>query len=354
MKASVGLTALGLAVAIGGLASAQPALSLLESDGLPSLAPVLAKVAPTVVSVMVETSRSSTSKNGHPAKPAANSAVLSGGSGVILDSAQGLIVTNNHVIEHADAITATFYRGRRQVATLVGADPETDLALLKAPLPDLTAIAFGDSARLRSGDFVMSIGIPYPLGRTTTLGLVSAVHRSNIGLAAAEDFIQTDTAIYPGDSGGALVNLRGDLVGVNAGYIGGTSINSGVGFAIPSDLVRRVTEQLLQHGSVRRGSLGFVFGDPKPSAVRASTVTRPVVEKVDPGSSAERAGIKVGDLVTAIDGVGVRNADELQSKLALDWLGESVELALMRDGQPMVVRAVLEDGGSAKAKSGAR
>jgi S1-C subfamily serine protease len=358
MKPIFGLAAFGLAATVGGLAMGQSAL--LQADGLPTLAPVLEQVSPAIVSIRVEPAPEPAAKNRREPKSSAKAAAkpeeIRAGSGVIFDGAQGLIITNNHVIEHADEITATFVHGRRQVATLVGADPETDLALLKVERTDLTAVPFSDSNRLRAGDFVVSVGVPFPLGRTVTLGIVSALHRSNIGIAPAEDFIQTDTAIYPGDSGGALVNLRGELVGINVGYIASSSTNSGVGFAIPSNLVRKVVDQLLEHGSVRRGTLGIAYGDPKPGAARGLNlaVARPVIEKVDAGSSAERAGLKVGDLVMSIDGIGVRNADELYSKMSLDWLGETVELAIMRDGQPLVVRAVMEDQSPAGARGAAR
>ncbi len=351
MNRAFALTSLSLAALVGGwvLAQAEVPAALLQADGIPTLAPILDAVAPAVVSITVENrpgAAAKSARNRRTSKPAAEPEQLRAGSGVIVDAAQGLIVTNNHVSENADQIAVTLVHGRRLKGTLLGADAGTDLALIKVQPDDLTAIPWSNSDRLRSGDFVVAMGIPYPLGRTVTLGIVSALHRSNVGLAEAEDFIQTDAAIYPGDSGGALVDLRGELVGINTGYIGSTSNNSGVGFAIPTNLVHRVLQEIMAHGAVRRGSLGFSFEDASDRQINdlKLSVPRPVIDEVDPGSAAERAGLKVGDAVTAIE------ADELHHKLGLVWLGEMVELTLLRGGQPVVVHAVMEAPKGAKSK----
>jgi S1-C subfamily serine protease len=352
-----GLLILVLTGTIGGLlmAQAQIPLPVIEqSGGVPSLAPVLAKVSPSVVAVLAGNESAdgakAADKTRRTPKARAQAGEMSAGSGVIFDADRGLIVTNNHVVEHSHDIGVTLVHGRRLPATLVGADPDSDLAVLKVPPEDLTGLPFGNSDELRIGDFAVVVGVPFPIGRTMTSGIVSGLHRSNVGMAKVEDFIQTDAAIYPGDSGGALVNLRGELIGINAGFVGQSATHSGLGLAIPSNLARRVVDEILAHGEVRRGTLGVTVADPKPMAARDKTVPRPVVEKIDSGSSAERAGLKKGDIIMAVDGSPVREVKTIQRRLGLDFLGDTVALSVMRDGQPLVVHAVLEEAGRARSK----
>jgi S1-C subfamily serine protease len=335
-----------------------PLGALAEAEGIPSLAPVLAKVSPSVVSIRAESraeAQRSADRARRNSKTATEGRESRAGSGVIFDAAAGLIVTNHHVIAGASQLTVVMLRGRTLPATIVGSDPDTDLAIIKVPADELAAVAFSDSNLLQIGDFVVAVGVPFPLGRTMTSGIVSGLHRSNIGIAQAEDFIQTDAAIYPGDSGGALVNLRGELVGINTGYVGVSGSNSGVGFAIPSNLVRRVLDEILTHGAVHRGTLGIGYSDAAPSLLRALnlTIPRPVIDKVDPGSPAERAGLKKGDLVTAVDGLPVREADSLQRKLGLVWSGEVVSLTVQRGSESLAVPVTMEDPGAAPSKQGA-
>jgi serine protease DegQ len=352
------LLVLALAGTISGplMAQAKIPLSALEQGGVLSLAPVLAKVSPSVVSVLAWNRGSDAPKtadrNRRASGTRAQAVDANAGSGVIFDAARGLIITNNHVVEHSDQIAVTLIHGRRLPATLVGADPNTDLAVIKVPPEDLTELSFSDSDGLEMGDFVIVIGVPVPIGRTMTSGIVSGLHRSNIGLAHAEDFIQTDAAIYPGDSGGALVNLRGELVGIAAGYVGQSSANSEVGFAIPSNLARRVAEQIVAHGGVHRGTLGITIADPRLVSTEEikSAVPRPVIDKVDAGSAAERAGLKKGDVVMAIDGKPVWEAKSIERKLDLDWVGDTVAFTVLRNGQPTVVRATIEDPGHPRSK----
>jgi len=187
------------------------------------------------------------------AQPAATREINAAGSGVVFDADQGLIVTNNHVIDHADEITVTFPGGRTVPAKLVGRDADTDVAVVKVKADHLTAITFANSDQVEVGDFVLAIGNPFLIGQTVTAGIVGGLHRSNIGIEAQEDFIQTDAAIYPGNSGGALVNLRGELVGINTAFIGASNSNPGVGFAIPANMARNIVDQILEFGEVRRG-----------------------------------------------------------------------------------------------------
>src|SRR5262249_15152504 len=216
--------------------------------------------------------------------------IKAAGSGVIIDAEKGLIFTNNHVINGADDIIVTFADGREASAKRVGSDPSTDVAVIKVQAENLTALSIGDSDGLEVGDFVLAIGNPHRIGQTVTSGIISGLHRTNVGIEKYEDFIQTDAAIYPGNSGGALVNLRGELIGINTAFIGATS-NPGMGFAIPINMVRFIADQLLKYGEVRRGRLGITFDDPTPARIRSlklsAPVTAPVIVKVDKGSPAE-------------------------------------------------------------------
>ena len=180
---------------------------------------------------------------------------------MVYDAQRGFIVTNNHVLEHANDITVTLTDGRMLKAKRVGGDPDFDLAVISVPAEKLTAIPFGDSRQLEVGDFVLAIGYPGNIGQSVTSGIVSGLHRSNIGIEEFENFIQTDAAIYPGNSGGALVDLQGDLVGINTAFIGATSSNPGMGFAIPVNMARTIVGQIVDAGEIRRGSLG-------PSTIR--------------------------------------------------------------------------------------
>jgi S1-C subfamily serine protease len=354
-----GALAFALAATLSGLVLAQaklPLSALGEAGEVPTLAPVLAKVSPSVVAIRTQSGAAdqpqAAARSRRPSRTATQGSENRAGSGVIVDAAAGLIITNNHVIGRATELTVILVRGRRLKATVVGADPDTDLAFIKVPADELTAISASDSDRLQIGDFVLALGVPFPIGRTMTAGIVSGLHRSNIGIARAEDFIQTDAAIYPGDSGGALVNLRGELVGINTGYVSPSGGNSGVGFAIPSNLARRVLEEILAHGAVRRGTLGISYVDPTASMIRDMklAIPRPVIDKVDKGSAAERAGLMKGDAVAAVDGIGVREADSLERRLNLFWLGQMLEFTILRNGQSIMVRVAMEEAGRARSK----
>jgi serine protease DegQ len=267
-----------------------------------------------------------------------------------------LIVTNNHVIEHADEITVTLADHRELPAQLLGGDPDTDIAVLKVAADNLTAIPMGDSDEVEVGDFVFAVGNPLQ-GQTVTSGIVSGLHRNNLGIETYENFIQTDAAIYPGDSGGALVDLRGDLIGINTAFVGNGNTNPGMGFAIPIDMVRIVVDRIVETGNVRRGKLGIAFEDPTPALIRdyrlalSAAATTPVITKVDAGSATERAGLKAGDVVTELGGKPVRNANDLRLRLGLLWVGDTAEFTVMRKGQPQLFRlAVADREQHAKAK----
>jgi S1-C subfamily serine protease len=295
MNMLLGAVALGLAIAGGNIAAdATVRLPAEQISGMPSLAPLLNQVKAAVVTVTI-TSRPGLEKNsGQRPRRAANTRDLpaerqikASGSGVIIDTEKGLIFTNNHVINGADDIIVTLADGREVPATRVGSDPSTDVAVIKVQAQNLIALSIGDSDGLEVGDFVLAIGNPYRIGQTVTSGIISGLHRTNVGIEKYEDFIQTDAAIYPGNSGGALVNLRGELIGINTAFIGATKTNPGMGFAIPINMVRFIADQLLKYGEVRRSRLGLTFDDPAPALIRnlrlSGPVTAPVIAKSKKG-----------------------------------------------------------------------
>lgn len=267
------------------------------------------------------------------------------GSGVIVDAKEGLVLTNNHVIQRADEITVSLLDGRSFQAEVVGSDPATDVAVIRIPSENLTALPLADSDNLRVGDFVVAIGNPFGLGQTVTSGIVSALGRSGLGIEGYENFIQTDASINPGNSGGALVNLRGELVGINTAIFSPNQStgNIGIGFAIPSNLVKQITDQLLEHGEVRRAYLGVQMQDITPELAQAFDIEGnrggAVVTNVIKDSAAEKAGLKVGDVVTAVDGVSLLNADNLRNTIGLLMVGQTIKLDIIRDGKARTLTA---------------
>lgn len=266
------------------------------------------------------------------------------GSGVIVDAREGLVITNNHVIRGADEITVSLHDGRSFQAEIVGTDPATDVALIKIPSENLSALPLADSDALRVGDFVVAIGNPFGLGQTVTSGIVSALGRSGLGIEGYEDFIQTDASINPGNSGGALVNLRGELVGINTAIFspGQNPGNVGIGFAIPSNMVKQISDQLLEFGEVRRAYLGVQMQDITPelaSAFGLNVQEGAVVTQVVPDSAAAKAGLQVGDVVTAVDGARLSNAASLRNTIGLMMVGQKVKLDIVRNGKKQTLTA---------------
>jgi serine protease Do/serine protease DegQ len=337
------------------LATAQTPLALTSSDGVPTLAPLVKKVTPSVVNIAIK-GRVAQQQNplfndpffrrffGLPEVPAERE-VRAAGSGVIIDAHEGLVVTNHHVVQHADEITVTLADGRRFEATRVGSDPETDIAIVKIAADHLNAIDLGDSDKLEVGDYVVAIGNPFGLGQTVTSGIVSALRRSGLGIEGYEDFIQTDAPINPGNSGGALVNLHGELVGINTAIVGPSGGNVGIGFAIPTNMVREVLNQLVQFGEVRRGRLGIVIQDVTPELARAMRLREhqrgAIVAKIEPGSPAEAAGLKVGDVITEIDEVTVRSSADLRNRVGLKRVGDTTRLTVVRGGATIIIEATI-------------
>jgi len=257
------------------------------------------------------------------------------GSGVIVDAAQGYVLTNAHVVENETSITITNKDNRRFAAKLVGRDADTDVAVLKINEGKLTAVPLGDSDKLQVGDFVVAIGNPFGLGQTVTSGIVSALGRSGLGIEGYEDFIQTDASINPGNSGGALVDLRGNLVGINTAILAPGGGNIGIGFAVPINMAREVMDQLIRYGEVKRGRIGVAIQDLTPDLAQAMNSKRTngaVIARVESGSSADHAGLKTGDLVVAANGVAVHSGTQLRNAIGLTRIGDEVNLTFDRGG----------------------
>jgi Do/DeqQ family serine protease len=322
---------------------------------MPSLAPMLKRVLPAVVSVNTkQVVRVNTPFGddpvfrrifGIPQERIAQSL----GSGVIIDAQRGLVLTNNHVVEDADEVQVTLADGRSLKAEFVGNDADTDIALMRIPAQNLTAIPVANSDQLQIGDFVVAIGNPFGVGQTVTSGIVSAVGRNNLPGAGYQNFIQTDASINPGNSGGALVNLNGELVGINTASFnprGSMAGNIGLGFAIPSNLASRIKDQLLVGGVVRRGTLGIDTQDVDARLAKGLGLAEArgaVVTRVYPGSAAGAAGLKVGDVVVAANGQPIDNAEALRNFQGLQAPDATVVLDLRRDGKPVRITSGLRE-----------
>ena len=323
--------------------------SNLYSAGVPSLAPMLENVTPAVVNIY--TISEVEGKNNYiddpflrkffniPDQQKSKKRNRSGlGSGVIIDSKKGYIITNNHVIAKAKDIKVKLHDGREIKATLVGSDPASDIAVIKIIANNLTSLNFSDSEKLRVGDFVVAIGNPFGIGQTVTSGIVSALGRSGLGIEAYENFIQTDASINPGNSGGALVNLKGELIGINTAIIGskGSSGSVGIGLAIPVNMALDVTEQLIKYGKVRRGYLGVSAQDLTSDLSKAfgiNTSKGAIITRVQEGSPADIAGIKIGDVVLKINNEIIKNTSAMRNKIGLLKLNSTILMEINRKGK---------------------
>ena len=330
--------------------------SAVAGQAVPSLAPMLEQAMPAVVSV--NTKQVVRVRNPYfddpffrrlfPQVPQEriNESL---GSGVIIDAARGYVLTNHHVVENADDVQVTLADGRTVKAEFLGSDRDTDIALIRIPAEKLTALPLGNSDQLRVGDFVVAIGNPFGFSQTVTSGIVSAVGRSGIRGLGYQNFIQTDASINPGNSGGALVNLNGQLVGINtASYNpqGSMAGNIGLGLAIPSNLARDVVEQLITKGVVVRGTLGVETQNLTPQIAQGLGLEEArgaLVTRVLPGSGAAAAGVKAGDVVTAINGQRVDSAQALHNFEGLSTVGRTVDLEVRRDGKPLQLKATLKE-----------
>jgi Do/DeqQ family serine protease len=333
------LPALAFGFVAGGAAAQIPSGTPLR-DGVPTLAPILEKVTPAVVNIAV-LQASPEEQNpmlrdpffrrffGGPAQPEPQ---IAAGSGVIVDAKSGYVMTNAHVVKDAREVLVTLKDNRRLPAKLVGADPGTDIAVVRVDPKNLVDVKFGDSDALQVGDFVIAIGNPFGLGQTATSGIVSALGRSGLSMEGYEHFIQTDASINPGNSGGALVNLKGELVGINTAIIGPSGGNVGIGFAVPVVMAHAVMEQLVKFGEVKRGRLGISMTD----VVGGEGAT---IAEVQADSPASKAGLRKGDVVTGFNGRPVRGAAELRARLGVVPVGDTVDLQVQRGGEQRTLRA---------------
>ncbi len=267
------------------------------------------------------------------------------GSGVIV-SDQGYILTNNHVVAEADEIEIALHDGRSASATVVGTDPESDLAVLKITLDTIPSITFGQSDNLHVGDVVLAIGNPFGVGQTVTSGIVSATGRSQLGLSTFENFIQTDAAINPGNSGGALINSQGQLVGVNTAIFSRSGGSQGIGFAIPVSLAKGVMKQIIEHGRALRGWLGVAVQDLNPALAESfglSTTNGALVAGIQPGGPAEEAGLLLGDIITHVNGNEVSGSRTLMTAIASNAPGASLNLKVLRGKQSLEIKTIISE-----------
>ena len=336
-------------------ASTVAAIPVELGDGtpVPSLAPMLDRTTPAIVNIATFT----TVESNNPLLddpffrrffnvPNRQRRTRSAGSGVVVDAQAGYIVTNNHVVRRVDEITITLSDGRSLPASLVGADRQVDLAVLKVDPEELSEIGFADSSLLRVGDFVVAIGSPFGLSQTVTSGIVSAMGRSGLGIEGYEDFIQTDASINPGNSGGALVDLKGRLVGINTAIIAPGGGNVGIGFAIPANMVRAIMNELIENGEVRRGYLGLAVQGLNAQLAEAFGVDRRdgvVIVDVEPETPASEAGLEDGDIITRVADREIRRVSDFHNQTAVIFVGDEVQLKVLRDGRERDVTLEIGD-----------
>jgi Do/DeqQ family serine protease len=367
-KPLLALTALTLS--LGSLITplhATAALPLqVNGEQLPSLAPMLEEVTPAVVSIAVEGKQVTRQSipdafrfffgDEFPADKVQERPFRGLGSGVVIDADTGHIVTNYHVIDGADSIMVKLSDGREYEAELIGGDKMSDVALLKLKkaVKNLTEIKLADSDKLRVGDFTVAIGNPFGLGQTVTSGIVSALGRSGLNMENLENFIQTDAAINSGNSGGALVNLNGELIGINTAILGPNGGNVGIGFAIPSNMMKNLTDQILEFGEVKRGVLGIKGGEITSELAEAlgyESSKGAFVSQVMPDSAAEKAKIEAGDIIVSINGKKINSFSELRAKIATLGAGKTIELGVVRDGKSKTIEATLLEATETKTKA---
>ena len=355
----IGALSIALALSpIGNLAyaDATPLIGALSQneEGVPSLAPLIEKAVPAVVNISVN-GKKSLNQNAldipdefkfffpEIQKERKFSAL---GSGVIINAEKGLVITNYHVVDGADDIKVTLHDGRVLKASVKGQDEQTDFALLELESPkNLTELKFADSDNLKVGDFAIAIGNPFGLGQTVTSGIISALGRSGLNIENYENFIQTDAAINSGNSGGALINLKGELIGINTAILGRSGGNIGIGFAIPSNMAHSIVDQLIANGKVSRGLLGITGTEVNEDLAKNfdyHSVNGAFVNEVLKDSAADKAGIKSGDILTSINGVKISNFGQLRAKIATLGAGAKVKIGIFRDGKEKEVEVTLD------------
>ncbi|BBI91956.1 putative serine endoprotease (protease Do), membrane-associated [Serratia symbiotica str. Tucson] len=386
-KTALILSALTFSMAMGPLKASAADTTFSSSQPLPSLATMLEKVMPSVVSINVEGSTTVNTPRmppqfqqffGEDSPFCYNGSPFQGsplcqvgpdgqqqgtqqnfqalGAGVVIDAAKGYVVTNNHVVDNANKIQVKLSDGRRYDAKVIGKDMRSDIALLQLKdFKNLTAIKMADSDELRVGDYAIAIGNPYGLGETATSGIVSALGRSGLNIENYENFIQTDAAINRGNSGGALVNLNGELIGINTAILAPDGGNIGIGFAIPSNMVKNLTAQMVEYGQVKRGELGIKGTELNSELAKAMKIDAQrgaFVNEVVPKSSAAKAGIKAGDVIVTINGKAISSFASFRAEIGTLPIGSKMSLGIIRDGKPMTLDATLEQSTQTQIESG--
>ena len=337
------------------------------TEPTPTLAPVLKKVVPAIVNVAVQgiipndmpmTDEGGPNPQGRPGprqdmpddeQPRKFQSI---GSGVIVDPEHGVILTNDHVIRNASLVTITLNDGRRLKAQIIGSDSATDVAVLKIDAKNLKSLPIGDSDKTEVGDFVMAIGNPFGLNsfgnsQSATFGIVSAKQRSDLNIEGIENFIQTDAAINPGSSGGALVNTKGELIGINTAIISLHGGNVGIGFAIPINMAKDVAQQIIKYGSIHRGLMGVFVQHLTPELSQAmgysENLQGALIAQVNTDSPAEKAGLKSGDIITKINDTNITQASQVKTTISLLRAGSNAKMFIKRKGKDMTLTATITD-----------
>lgn len=355
--------ALGLSVLTAPMMSvAETPTEISAGQVMPSLAPILEKVLPSVVSISVEGKQKSNAAQMDDDIPEefkfffgpdmfdrdrAPRNFKGLGSGAIINAEKGYVLTNNHVIKDADKITVQLHDGREFKAKVIGADEMSDVALIQVEKPkNLTALKLADSDKLRVGDFTVAIGNPFGLGQTVTSGIVSALGRSmGSDSGTYENYIQTDAAVNRGNSGGPLINLNGELIGINTAILSPSGGNAGIAFAIPSNMANNLVQQIIEFGEVRRGMLGIKGGELNADLAQAFDIEAKkgaFISEVMPGSAADKAGLKAGDVITAINGQAISSFAEMRAKIATSGAGKEIDLTYLRDGKSNNTKVTLQ------------
>lgn len=333
-----------------------------DATKLPSLSPILKQTMPAIVNISVQGTvpgfvggPDDDAKQNDPRRPMIPERprkFQSIGSGVIIDPAEGIIITNDHVIRNAQTITVTLNDGRRLQAKLIGSDSETDVAVLKVKAKNLQSLPIGDSDNIEVGDFVVAIGNPFGLNsygnsQSATFGIVSAMKRSDLNIEGIENFIQTDAAINPGNSGGALINTKGELVGINTAIISMYGGSVGIGFAIPINMARDVATQIIKYGTVHRGLMGVFVQHLTPELAQAlgydDNLQGALVAQVNENSPAEQAGLKAGDIITQINETPITQATQVKTTISLLRVGSVAKMKVKRDGKDLTINAIVTD-----------
>ncbi|MCF6220598.1 MAG: DegQ family serine endoprotease [Robiginitomaculum sp.] len=344
-----------------GKATSTQGLTIDPARGVLTLAPLLERTTPAVVNISVSSKvkipnnpfggsqmsdefmerffgdrANPFKRDNNDDDPQDERTMRSAGSGVIIDAGKGYILTNSHVVDGADEITITLTDRRTAEATVVGSDPKTDIALLKIDLSGLTDINLANSDQVKVGDYVIAIGNAFGIGQTVTTGIVSALGRSSAAQGEYQDFIQTDAAINKGNSGGALINSKGELIGINSRILSRSGGSNGIGFAIPANMISGIMDQLVSYGEVRRGRIGVGIQDITPELQEAMGLASrdgALVRQVEADSPAEKAGLKVGDVIVGFNGEEILDSNDIRNAVGAVELGKRARISYMRDGK---------------------